>query len=104
MEECRQQNSLRALDVGSVLESSSAADGAVLVVEDDIRFARLLAAELAVHGLSAVGVTSAEAALDRLASARPRALVVDPSCPACKARRCSLTWRRPPRRAYLPWS
>lgn len=73
MEECRQQNSLRALDVGSVLESSSAADGAVLVVEDDIRFARLLAAELAVHGLSAVRVTSAEAALDRLASARPRA-------------------------------
>jgi PAS domain S-box-containing protein len=52
--------------------------GDVLVVEDDEGFARLLEAELAGLGLSAVRVTTAEAALARVHRApAPRAVVLD---------------------------
>jgi CheY-like chemotaxis protein len=51
--------------------------GDVLIVEDDAGFARLLEAELANHGLSAVWVSSAEDALEQVSIEQPRAVVLD---------------------------
>lgn len=51
--------------------------GDVLIVEDEAGFARLLSAELASRGLSAVWATKGEEALARLPEARPRAIVLD---------------------------
>ena len=51
--------------------------GDVLIVEDDPGFARLLEVELAPLGLSAVRVASAEAALQQIAMALPRAIALD---------------------------
>ncbi|MBI4491539.1 MAG: PAS domain S-box protein [Chloroflexi bacterium] len=51
--------------------------GEVLVVEDDASFARLLEAELASRGLSAVLAADAETALEQVAKARPRAVLLD---------------------------
>lgn len=51
--------------------------GDVLIVEDDAGFSRLLDAELAALGLSSVRVANAEHALERLANAPPKAMVLD---------------------------
>jgi len=51
--------------------------GDVLIVEDDVGFCRLLEAELAALGLSAVRAPNAEAALDRLATSAPKAIGLD---------------------------
>ncbi|MBI3967313.1 MAG: response regulator transcription factor [Chloroflexi bacterium] len=59
------------------LATPLADEGEVLVVEDDLGFARLLEAELAHHGLSAVLVSNAEAAMARLETVRPRAMLLD---------------------------
>jgi PAS domain S-box-containing protein len=54
-----------------------AAGGQVLVIEDDVAFARLLEAELAGRGLTAVRVPSAEEALACFDAVRPRAVLLD---------------------------
>ena len=54
-----------------------AATGYVLVVEDNPGFARLLEAELERRGYPALRVSSAEAALNQLAAARPLAMLLD---------------------------
>jgi len=51
--------------------------GDVLIVEDDVGFARLLEAELAALGLSAVRAPSAEAALEQLAVEHFKAIALD---------------------------
>src|SRR5581483_4925277 len=51
--------------------------GDVLIVEDDPGFARLLDAALAAVGLTAVRVSNAELALERLAAVRPKAIALD---------------------------
>jgi len=51
--------------------------GEVLVVEDDVGFAQLVEAELRAEGLSASRVENGEAALERLAMERPRAMILD---------------------------
>jgi signal transduction histidine kinase/CheY-like chemotaxis protein len=51
--------------------------GDVLIIEDDRGFARLLEAELANHGLSAVWVASAEDALAQVVNEKPKAIVLD---------------------------
>jgi PAS domain S-box-containing protein len=51
--------------------------GDVLIVEDDAGFARLLEAELATRGLSAVWVASAEEANEQLEIETPQAVVLD---------------------------
>jgi len=56
---------------------SAATSGEVLVVENDPGFARLVEAELAHRGLSAVLVTTAEEALERLQDERIRVMVLD---------------------------
>ena len=56
---------------------ATSSSGDVLVVEDDSGFARLLEAELAALGHSAIRVASAEAALEYLATGRPRMVVLD---------------------------
>jgi signal transduction histidine kinase len=59
------------------LSSPNPTIGDVLIVEDDSGFGRLLEAELAALGLSAIRVSSGEAALDRLTSPLPRAMALD---------------------------
>jgi signal transduction histidine kinase/CheY-like chemotaxis protein len=59
-----------------ILESA-AASGEVLIVENDPGFARLVEAELAHRGLSAVLVTTAEEALERLHDQRFSVMVLD---------------------------
>ena len=54
-----------------------ATSGDVLLVEDDAGFARLLAAEMAAYGLTAVSVTTVEDALAQVDLERPRAVVLD---------------------------
>ena len=49
----------------------------MLIVEDDAGFAHLLEAELASQGLSAVRAASAEAALEQVTLAAPRAVLLD---------------------------
>ncbi|HLG68923.1 MAG TPA: response regulator [Chloroflexota bacterium] len=51
--------------------------GDVLIVEDDVGFARLLEAELAALGLSAIRAPNAAAALDSFASACPKGIALD---------------------------
>jgi signal transduction histidine kinase len=51
--------------------------GDVLIVEDDVGFCRLLEAELAALGLSAVRTPNAEAAPDRLVTSTPKAIALD---------------------------
>lgn len=57
--------------------AASAAGHAVLLVEDDANFARLLRVELAARGLSAHRVASAEEALRQAEAARPEAVILD---------------------------
>lgn len=59
------------------LIAATSSKGDVLLVEDDPSFAQLLELELAAHGLTAVRVVSAEEAEQQVASAPPRALVLD---------------------------
>jgi signal transduction histidine kinase len=59
------------------LSDDGPVSGDVLVVEDDSGFARLLAAELAQRGLTSVRARSAEVALARVATAPPRAVILD---------------------------
>jgi CheY-like chemotaxis protein len=59
------------------LVMTGAVAGEVLIVEDDVGFARLLEAELEARGHTSARATSAEAALERLALARPRAILLD---------------------------
>jgi len=59
------------------LAGASPARGDILVVEDDPGFARLLEAALTPLGLTAVCTASAEAALERLASVDPQAVLLD---------------------------
>jgi signal transduction histidine kinase/CheY-like chemotaxis protein len=54
-----------------------ATSGDVLIVEDDAGFARLLTAEMAGYGLTAVSVTTVEDALAQVDRERPRAVVLD---------------------------
>jgi len=54
-----------------------ATSGDVLLVEDDAGFARLLAAEMAAYGLTAVSVTTVQDALAQVDLERPRAVVLD---------------------------
>jgi signal transduction histidine kinase/ActR/RegA family two-component response regulator len=54
-----------------------ATSGDVLIVEDDSGFARLMAAEMAGYGLTAVAVTTVEDALAQVDRERPRAVVLD---------------------------
>ena len=51
--------------------------GDVLIVEDDSGFARLMAAEMAGYGLTAVSVSTVEDALAQVDRERPRAVVLD---------------------------
>ncbi|TAK25020.1 MAG: response regulator [Chloroflexota bacterium] len=51
--------------------------GDVLLIEDDASFARLLSEELAAFELTTVRVPNAEAALQRVAINKPRAIVLD---------------------------
>ncbi len=57
--------------------SATAKSGDVLIVEDDVGFARLLEAELAVQELSSVWAPDAETAERLIAQMSPRAVVVD---------------------------
>jgi signal transduction histidine kinase/CheY-like chemotaxis protein len=54
-----------------------ATSGDVLIVEDDAGFARLLTAEMAGYGLTAVSVATVEDALAQVDLERPRAVVLD---------------------------
>jgi CheY-like chemotaxis protein len=54
-----------------------ATSGDVLIVEDDSGFARLMAAEMAGYGLTAVAVSTVEDALAQVDRERPRAVVLD---------------------------
>jgi CheY-like chemotaxis protein len=56
---------------------ADAKSGDVLLVEDDVGFARLLEAELAVMGLSSVWAPDAETAHRLIAQMTPRAVVLD---------------------------
>jgi CheY-like chemotaxis protein len=58
-----------------------AASGDVLIVEDEAGFARLMKAELAAHGLSAIRADDAETAERILAGVTPRAIVLDLALP-----------------------
>ena len=51
--------------------------GDVLIVEDDPGFARLMTAEMAERGLSAVSVSGVQEALEQVSTERPRAVVLD---------------------------
>ena len=57
--------------------SAEAKSGDVLLIEDDVGFARLLEAELAVAGLSSVWAPDAETADRLIAQITPRAVVLD---------------------------
>lgn len=57
--------------------SAEAKSGDVLLVEDDIGFARLLEAELSAEGLSSVWAPDAETADQLIAQSTPRAVVLD---------------------------
>lgn len=59
------------------LADAAGSHGDILIVEDEAGFARLLSAELASRGLSAVWTTRGEDALARLPEARPRAIILD---------------------------
>ncbi|MBI3967378.1 MAG: response regulator, partial [Chloroflexi bacterium] len=56
-------------------------EGDVLIIEDDLAFARLLSVELERLGLSAVRTPSAETALAQVGRARPRAVSLDLGLP-----------------------
>lgn len=60
------------------------ATGDVLIVEDDARFARVMKAELAAHGLSAIRADDAETAEHLLAEMTPRAIVLDLALPGLR--------------------
>jgi signal transduction histidine kinase/CheY-like chemotaxis protein len=53
------------------------AGGDVLIIEDDVGFAQLVEAELASEGLTGSRVETAEAALERVQTDSPRAVVLD---------------------------
>jgi CheY-like chemotaxis protein len=57
--------------------SAEAKSGDVLLVEDDVGFARLLEAELSAAGLSSVWAPDAETADQLIAQMTPRAVVLD---------------------------
>lgn len=59
------------------LAETSTGQGDVLIVEDESGFTRLLSAELAARGLSAIWTATGEDALVRLRQTRPRAIVLD---------------------------
>ncbi len=58
-------------------EQEGASRGQVLIVEDESNFARLLQVELSARGLTSNCVTTAEAALELVAAARPQAVMLD---------------------------
>jgi signal transduction histidine kinase/CheY-like chemotaxis protein len=59
------------------LAKPNLASGDVLIVEDDVGFARLMEAELANYGLSAVRAADADAAVELLAAGQPKAILLD---------------------------
>ena len=67
------------------LVQAGATSGDVLIVEDEAGFARLMKAELASHGLSAIRADDAETAEQLLAVINPRAIVLDLALPGLEA-------------------
>ena len=75
------------------IAKESAQKGDVLIIEDDPSFARVLEAELAAQGLTAVWASDAETAEHLMRTAKPRALILDLKLPGIQGEDFLMTVR-----------